>query len=84
MSGGALPLVGAPRFRATMLSLGVPNSTFGDYACADVRNGCLAVATPVQAYDCNAAQNQQFEWSGCASNSAIFASTSLFLMLERR
>lgn len=73
LTGGALSFFGSATARGALLSVGAPNSTFGGYVCADVRNGSLTNGTFVQAYDCNAAQNQQFELSGNASNSAIFA-----------
>ena len=54
---------GAPA-RAFVLSVGPTNGIFGGYVCADVTGGSLTPGTPVQAYDCNGAPNQQFEFSG--------------------
>jgi hypothetical protein len=39
------------------------DSVGGGYVCADVRSGDLAPLTPIEAYDCNAAPNQQFEFN---------------------
>jgi hypothetical protein len=73
LMGGSLSLFASAKAHGALLSVGAPNGTFGGYVCADVRNGSLTNSTVVQAYDCHAGQNQQFELSGNASNSAIFA-----------
>jgi hypothetical protein len=41
-----------------------PGGVFGGEGCADVQGGSLANSTPVNAYNCTAAPNQQFEFSG--------------------
>ncbi len=40
------------------------NSLYGGFACADVQNASLTPDTPIQAYDCHAGPNQQFELVG--------------------
>jgi hypothetical protein len=60
----SLSLLRAAPAGAFVLSVGPTSGPFGGYICADVRNGSLAPGTPVQAYDCNAEPNQQFEWNG--------------------
>jgi hypothetical protein len=64
LTTGSLALLGAPPARAAVLSVGPTNGSFGGYVCADVTGGSLTPGTPVQAYDCNGAPNQQFEFSG--------------------
>jgi non-reducing end alpha-L-arabinofuranosidase len=61
---GALSVFGGLPARAFVLSVGPTTGFFGGYVCADVRGGSLAPGTPVQAYDCNAEPNQQFEFNG--------------------
>ena len=64
LTTGSLALLGAGPARAVVLSVGPTKGIFGGYVCADVRNGSLRPRTPVQAYDCNAEPNQQFEIVG--------------------
>jgi hypothetical protein len=69
IASGAISLCGAPPARAAVLSVGPTNahpanSSFGGNVCADVRSGNAAAHTPIQAYGCNAAPNQQFEFNG--------------------
>ena len=61
---GSISLWGSSFAHAAVLSVGAPNGMWGGYQCADVQAGNLAAFTPVQAYDCNAAPNQQFEFNG--------------------
>jgi hypothetical protein len=63
--GGSMSLLGASPARAAVLSFGnFPGGVFGGEGCADVQGGSLANSTPVNAYNCTAAPNQQFEFSG--------------------
>jgi hypothetical protein len=63
--GGSMALLGAAPARAAVLSFGdIPGDVFGGENCADVQGGSLANSTPVNAYNCTAAPNQQFEFSG--------------------
>jgi Ricin-type beta-trefoil lectin domain len=64
LASGTISLVGTPPAHAAVLSVGSSNGTFGGYVCADVRDGNLANLTPIDAFDCNAAPNQQFEFNG--------------------
>jgi hypothetical protein len=64
VAGTVLSIPDAIPTEAAVLSTGAPNGSFGGYICADVRSGDIASGTPVQAYDCNAAPNQQFELAG--------------------
>ena len=60
-----MALLGAAPARAAVLSFGnFPGGVFGGENCADVQGGSLANGTPVNAYNCTAAPNQQFEFSG--------------------
>jgi hypothetical protein len=62
---GSMSLLGASSARAAVLSFGnFPGGVFGGEGCADVQGGSLANSTPVNAYNCTAAPNQQFEFSG--------------------
>jgi hypothetical protein len=64
--GGSMALLGSPAARAAVLTVsGGPGSegrTFGGTVCADVDGGSLNSPTKVQAWNCNAAPNQQFEF----------------------
>jgi hypothetical protein len=65
LASGLMPLLGALPARAAVLSFGnFPGGVFGGEGCADVQGGSLANSTPVNAYNCTAAPNQQFEFSG--------------------
>jgi Ricin-type beta-trefoil lectin domain len=64
LTSGATALFCVPSAHAAVLSVGSTTGQFGGYVCADVTNGSLAAGTPVQAYDCNAEPNQQFELNG--------------------
>ena len=61
LMSGPLLLFTSPPARATVLSVGTANKTFGGYVCADVAGGSFAIPTPANAFDCNAEPNQQFE-----------------------
>ena len=61
---GATALFGAVPARAAVLSVGSTTGPIGGYVCADVAGGNLAAGTPVNAFDCNAEGNQQFELNG--------------------
>jgi hypothetical protein len=61
---GSVALFGPRSARAFVLSVGPTSGFFGGYTCADVVNGSLTVNELVQAYDCNAAPNQQYEFNG--------------------
>ena len=67
LAGGAISLLGAPSAQAAVLTTGAAghpaNAPYGGYVCADVRGGSLAAHTPIQAYDCHAGPNQQFEFN---------------------
>jgi Ricin-type beta-trefoil lectin domain len=66
--GGSMALFGSPAARAAVLTTGGgPGSvgpSFGGTVCADVAGGSLNPGTKVQAWNCNAAPNQQFEFYG--------------------
>jgi hypothetical protein len=61
---GSIALFGAPPAHALILSVGGGSGggTFGGFVCADVAGGKLKSPTNVQAYDCQAAPDQQYEW----------------------
>jgi hypothetical protein len=65
--GGAILLLGAPTPQAAVLTTGAAghpaNPPFGGYVCADVRGGSLSAGVPIQAWDCHAGPNQQFEFN---------------------
>jgi Ricin-type beta-trefoil lectin domain len=62
---GSMSLLGSSPALAAVLSFGLfPGNVFGGESCADVKGGVLANMTPVEAYQCTAAPNQQFEFSG--------------------
>jgi hypothetical protein len=62
---GLMSLLGSSPARAAVLSFGnFPGNVFGGDNCADVRGGSLANGTPVDAFNCTAAPNQQFEFNG--------------------
>lgn len=58
---GAITLVSGPG-NSAVLSVGDASYSFGGTVCADVQAGALDPFTPVQAWACNAAPNQQFEF----------------------
>jgi len=62
VAGGLIAL--SPPAHAAVLSVGSPNSSFGGTVCADVESGSLTPFTKIQAWDCNAAPNQQYEFNG--------------------
>jgi alpha-galactosidase len=64
LASGAIGLLGSLPAHAAVLSVGSSNSTFGGIVCGDVQGGSLDSFTPVQAWNCNAAPNQQFEFNG--------------------
>jgi len=49
LTGGWLSLFAPAKAHAALLSVGAPNSTFGGYVCADVRNGSFINGAFVQA-----------------------------------
>jgi hypothetical protein len=53
----------APGAHAAMLTFGPPSQPFGGFGCADVAGGVIASGTPIVAYDCHGAPNQQFEFN---------------------
>ena len=58
---GAITLASAPG-NSAVLTVGDPSFFFGGTVCADVRANALDPFTPVQAWACHAAPNQQFEF----------------------
>jgi hypothetical protein len=60
---GSISLI-ASSAPAAVLTVGTSNQPYGGYVCADVRSANIAPYTPIQAYDCNAAPNQQYEFNG--------------------
>src|ERR1700749_4336653 len=65
LASGLMALLGAaPAPPARVSFVNVPGGVFGGENCADVQGGSLANGTPVDAYNCTAAPNQQFEFSG--------------------
>jgi hypothetical protein len=63
--GGSMSLLGASPARAAVLSFGnIPGGPYGGENCADVHAASLTNSTPVDAYNCTAALNQQFEFIG--------------------
>ena len=62
LASGSMALFGSSPAHALILSVGVRGgATFGGFVCADVAAGSLASPTNVQAYDCQAAPDQQYE-----------------------
>jgi len=62
---GSLSLLGSSPARAAVLSFGnIPGGPYGGENCADVHGASLNNSTPVDAYNCTAALNQQFEFNG--------------------
>jgi Ricin-type beta-trefoil lectin domain len=49
---------------AAVLSTGAPNGPYGGYACADVAGANIAAETRIQAWDCHAGPNQQYQLEG--------------------
>jgi Ricin-type beta-trefoil lectin domain len=69
---GSMSLLGSSPALAAVLSFGnIPGNVFGGQNCADVQAGTLANGTPVNAFNCTAAPNQQFELSGLGNNNAV-------------
>ncbi len=65
VAGGAIAMFGAASAHAAVLSVGGTNgTTIGGYVCADVAGGSVTSGTKVQAWDCHAGPNQQYELSG--------------------
>jgi Ricin-type beta-trefoil lectin domain len=65
MASGSMALLGSSPAFAAVLSFGnFPGNVFGGNLCADVQAGTLANGTPVDAFSCTAAPNQQFEFNG--------------------
>jgi hypothetical protein len=63
--GAGFLTIGASRTEAAVLSVGQAyGPPFGGSTCADVAGNNLAAGTPVQAWDCLAGPNQQFELYG--------------------
>jgi Ricin-type beta-trefoil lectin domain len=59
---------GSVSAHAAMLTTGQggnpANGSFGGSVCADVSNARASQGTPIQAFFCTGAQNQQFVWNG--------------------
>jgi hypothetical protein len=65
MTGACLFTLGTSHAEAFILSAGAGlGAPYGGGVCADVRGGNLAPGTPVQAFQCLAGPNQQFEIYG--------------------
>lgn len=65
MTGAGLLALNASPTQAAVLSVGGGyGPPFGGYTCADVANGSLTAPTNVQAWDCLAGPNQQYEFYG--------------------
>ena len=65
LAGGSMSLLGSSAALAAVLSFGTfPGGVFGGQNCADVQAASLAASTPVNAFNCTAGPNQQFEFSG--------------------
>jgi hypothetical protein len=68
VAGGAIALFGALPVHAAVLSVGPASGTeappFGGTICADVNGGSITSGTKVQAWECSAAPNQQYEFNG--------------------
>ena len=64
LASGVVSLFGSLPANAAVLSVGPANGTGGGFVCADVRGGNIAIQTPVEAYDCHAGPNQQYEFNG--------------------
>jgi hypothetical protein len=54
----------APSAHAALLTFGPQGQPYGGYGCADVAGANLAPFTPLQAFDCHGAGNQQFDFNG--------------------
>jgi cytochrome c len=54
----------APGAHAAMLTFGRGTTTAGGFGCADVNGGNITPGTPVSAFDCHGAPNQQCEING--------------------
>jgi hypothetical protein len=67
LASSAIALFGTLPAHAAVLSVGGANSPLtpfeSDFICADVTDGSLTLNTDLQAFDCNAQPNQQFEFS---------------------
>ncbi len=61
LASGSISLLGASSGNAAVLSVGPSNAPYGAYQCADVRGASLTNLTPIQAYDCHAGANQQYQ-----------------------
>jgi hypothetical protein len=64
LASGVVSLFGSLPANTAVLSVGPANGTGGGFVCADVRGGNIAIPTPVEAYDCHAGPNQQYEFNG--------------------
>jgi Ricin-type beta-trefoil lectin domain len=65
LAGGLMSLLGSSAAVAAVLSFGTfPGGVFGGQNCADVQAASRAASTPVNAFNCTAGPNQQFEFSG--------------------
>jgi hypothetical protein len=67
-TAGSLALFGSPPAHAAVLSVSDPTTSYGGYVCADVSAGSLGTPpgnpVKVQAWDCHAGPNQQYELNG--------------------
>ena len=64
MTGAGLQAFDASPTEAAVLSVGGGVAPFGGATCADVNLGSLTSGVKVQAWDCLAGPNQQFEFYG--------------------
>jgi hypothetical protein len=65
LAGGAIWLSGPGIVHAAVLSVGSASNPFnGAYVCADVSGGVITSGNKVQAWDCHAGPNQQYEFLG--------------------
>jgi non-reducing end alpha-L-arabinofuranosidase len=63
LAGGAIWLSGPGAAYAAVLSVGSASNPFnGGYVCADVSGGGISSGNKVQAWDCHAGPNQQYEF----------------------
>jgi hypothetical protein len=64
LTSGVVSLLGSLPANAAVLSVGPANGIAGGFVCADVFEGKIAIGTRVDAFDCHAGPNQQFEFNG--------------------
>jgi hypothetical protein len=64
LAGGSISLFGSAVAHAAVLSVGPSNPPYGGVVCADVNSDSQTSGTKVQAYDCSAGPNQQYQLIG--------------------